>query len=96
VLLRAVGLSRPQLRRMIRSESVIVSVYGALLGTVVGTALGIAITEALRPQGITALSFPILRMVAFIFVAAVAGVIAAIWPARRAARLNVLDAIASE
>jgi putative ABC transport system permease protein len=95
-LLRAVGLSRPQLRRMIRSESVIVAVYGALLGTVVGTGLGIAITEALRGQGVTALSFPIPRMVAFIIVAALAGVIAAIWPARRAARLNVLDAIASE
>jgi putative ABC transport system permease protein len=95
-LLRAVGLSRTQLRRMIRSESVIVSVYGAVLGTVVGVVLGIAITEALRGQGVTALTFPITRMVVFILVAAVAGVIAAIWPARRAARLDVLDAIASE
>ncbi len=95
-LLRAVGLSRPQLRRMIRSESVIVAVYGALLGTVVGTVLGIAITEALRGEGVTALTFPVSRMVVFIVVAAVAGVVAAIWPARRAAKLNVLDAIATE
>jgi putative ABC transport system permease protein len=95
-LLRAVGLSRSQLRRMIRSESVIVSVYGALLGTAVGIVLGIAITKALHGQGVTALSFPVSRMVVFILIAALAGVIAAIWPARRAARLDVLEAIATE
>ncbi|HXW35221.1 MAG TPA: ABC transporter permease, partial [Acidimicrobiales bacterium] len=95
-LLRAVGLSRLQLRRMVRTESVIVSVYGAVLGTVVGVFLGVAVCLALRSRGLTALTFPVGRMLVFILVAAVAGVIAAIWPARRAARLDVLQAIASE
>lgn len=95
-LLRAVGLSRGQLRQMIRSESVIVAIYGALLGTVVGTGFGVAITKALQSQGFTAVTFPVARMAIFILVAAMAGVVAAIWPARRAARINVLEAIATE
>jgi putative ABC transport system permease protein len=95
-LLRAVGLSRRQLRRMIRSESVVVAVYGAVLGTAVGICFGIAITEALRREGVTNLTLPFVRMALFVVLAGLAGVVAAIWPARRAAHLDVLRAIAAD
>jgi putative ABC transport system permease protein len=95
-LLRAVGLSRRQTRSMIRIEAIVVALFGAVLGLVVGTALGIAITKALADQGVDSLTFPWVRMVIFVIVAAVAGVLAAILPARRASRLDVLNAIATE
>jgi putative ABC transport system permease protein len=95
-LLRAVGLSRRQLRRMIRVESVVVSVFGGLLGLVVGTGLGIAMTNALHSQGFDALTIPVVSLIEFVVLAGIAGVIAAIWPARRAAKLDVLTAIAAE
>jgi putative ABC transport system permease protein len=94
-LLRAVGLQRRQLRRMIRVESVVIAVYGALLGLVVGTAFGWALVRALREQGVTDFSVPVGRLVAIIVVAALAGILAAALPARRAARLDVLEAVAS-
>ena len=81
---------------MIRSESVVVAVYGAVLGTAVGICFGIAITEALRREGVTNLTLPFIRMAVFVVLAALAGVVAAIWPARRAAGLDVLSAIAAE
>jgi putative ABC transport system permease protein len=95
-LLRAVGLSRRQTRRMIRVEAIVVALFGAVLGLAVGTALGVAITKSLADQGVDSLTFPWVRMGIFVIVAAVAGVLAAILPARRAARLNVLEAIATE
>ncbi|MFL6240509.1 MAG: ABC transporter permease [Actinomycetes bacterium] len=95
-LLRAVGLSRRQMRNMIRVESIVVAVYGAVLGLAVGSALGVAIVKALHKQGVDSLSFPVGRLVVLVIVAAVFGLIAAIWPARRAARLDVLQAIATE
>ncbi|MGY1745926.1 ABC transporter permease [Blastococcus sp. SYSU D00695] len=94
-LLRAVGLGRGQLRRMVRLEAVVISVYGAVLGIVLGTAFGVALSRALSDQGISELAVPAPRMGAFLLVAAVIGVLAAVGPARRAARLKVLDAIAS-
>jgi putative ABC transport system permease protein len=94
-LLRAVGLGRQQLRRMIRLEAVVISVYGAVLGVVLGTTFGIALSRALAGQGITELAVPTPRLVVFVAVAAVIGVIAALGPARRAARMQVLDAIAT-
>ncbi|WP_409333120.1 ABC transporter permease [Trujillonella humicola] len=93
-LLRAVGLGRTQLRRMIRLEAVVISVYGAALGLVLGTLFGVALSRSLAGQGITELSVPLPRMAVFLLVAAVIGVLAAVGPARRAARLQVLDAIA--
>ena len=94
-LLRAVGLSRSQLRRMVRLESVVISVYGAALGLVLGTVFGVSLVRALAGQGIEVLVVPGARLAAFLLVGAVIGVLAAVWPARRAARLKVLDAIAT-
>jgi putative ABC transport system permease protein len=95
-LLRAVGLSRRQLRRMIRVESVLIGLYGAVLGAVIGVALGAALVHALRDQGIDTFALPVTRLVLVLVAGGVAGVIAAALPARRAARLNVLAAIAEE
>jgi putative ABC transport system permease protein len=94
-LLRAVGLGRRQTRRMVTVEAVIVSVFGALLGIAVGSAFGITLQRALADEGITELRFPVGRLIAFVLVAAIAGVVAALLPARRAARLDVLAAVAS-
>ena len=95
-LLRAVGMRRGQIRAMIRSESVILAVFGAVIGIVVGTGLGIALTHSLKSQGFTSLVVPGTTLVIFLVLAAVLGLVAASWPARRAARLDVLAAIASE
>jgi len=92
-LLRAVGMSRRQTRSMVRWEAVIVTVIGAVLGLVIGVFFGWALVTALKDEGISVLALPAGQLVAYVVVAGVAGVIAAIPPARRAARLNVLDAI---
>jgi putative ABC transport system permease protein len=94
-LLRAVGLQRRQLRRMIRIESVVIALYGAVLGVVVGTGFGWALVRALEDQGITEFVLPYGQLLAVLVVAALAGVLAAALPARRAARLDVLQAVAS-
>jgi putative ABC transport system permease protein len=95
-LLRAVGMSRRQLRRMITLESVVISVFGAVLGLVVGLALGVALQQTLADDGITELAIPFGSLIGFLVAAAVVGVIAALWPARRAARIDVLRAITTE
>lgn len=95
-LLRAVGMSRRQARRMVRGEAVIIAVIGAGLGLAVGTFFGWALVQALNDEGITELAVPAGQLVAYVAAAAVCGIIAAIPPARRAARLNVLEAIATE
>jgi putative ABC transport system permease protein len=95
-LLRAVGLSRRQLRRMVRLESVIVAVLGAVLGVAMGLVFGVALQRAIADEGVDVLSIPWLQLVAFVALAAVAGVLAAVLPARRAARLDVLTAIGTE
>lgn len=95
-LLRAVGLSRRQTRAMIRWESVIIALFGGLLGLGVGSFFGWALVTALADEGITDLAFPFGRVAAFLALAGLAGVVAAMLPARRAARLNVLEAIATE
>jgi putative ABC transport system permease protein len=95
-LLRAIGLSRGATMRMITVESVVISVFGAILGIGVGAGLGAAVVRALRDEGFTHLSFPWTLMVVYLIVAAVVGVVAAVIPAIRAARLNVLAAIAYE
>ncbi|MEU5946768.1 ABC transporter permease [Micromonospora sp. NPDC047465] len=95
-LLRAIGLRRAQTMRMVTVEAVVISVFGALLGVAVGTGLGAAVVEALRDEGITDLVLPWSQMGVFLGLAAIIGVIAAVLPAVRAARINVLGAIAHD
>jgi putative ABC transport system permease protein len=92
-LLRAVGMQRTQLKRMIRVESLVIAVFGALLGLVVGVAFGAALVDSLHDQGITEFAIPWARIVVVLLIAAVGGIIAAALPARRGARLNILQAI---
>jgi putative ABC transport system permease protein len=95
-LLRAVGMKRRQVRTMIRSEAVILAIFGALIGIVIGTGMGIALVSSLKQQGITDTVVPASSLVIFLVLAALLGLIAASWPARRAARLDVLAAIAAQ
>jgi putative ABC transport system permease protein len=94
-LLRAVGMKRRQVRAMIRSEAVILAIFGAMIGIVIGTGLGVALVSSLRSQGITDTVVPISNLLLFLILAAVLGLVAAGWPARRAAKLDVLAAIAT-
>ena len=95
-LLRAVGMTRPQLRRMVTLESVLVATLGATLGVLLGVVFGSMLVTLLRSEGIQTLVIPWLQLAVFVVVAAAFGVLAAVGPARRAARLNVLDSIATE
>jgi putative ABC transport system permease protein len=95
-LLRAVGLSRGQLSGTITIEAVATAVFGALLGAGLGLGLGVALQRGLRSQGLEVLAIPWGTIVAVLVLAAVAGVVAAVLPAIRAVRLDVLRAIASE
>jgi putative ABC transport system permease protein len=95
-LLRAVGMKRRQVRAMIRSEAVILSLFGAIIGVLVGTALGTAFAASLKQQGITDIVIPFSSLVTFLVIAALLGLGAASWPARRAAKLDVLAAIAAD
>ena len=95
-LLRAVGMARRQMKRMIRVEAVIIAVFGGVLGLAVGAVFGTALQQALKSEGVSELAFPVVRLAVFLVVAALAGVLAAWLPARRASRLNVLEAIATE
>ncbi len=91
-MLRAIGTTRRQMRRIVRYESVITSIIGGVLGTVLGVLFAYIVTSRLASQGIT-FSVPWNQLVVFLIVAAFVGVIAAVLPARRAARVNILDAI---
>ena len=95
-LLRAVGLGRRQLRTMIRLEAIAIAVLGALLGVAMGLVFGTVLQRAVADEGIDVLSVPWVRLGVFVVLAAVVGVLAALLPARRAARLDVLQAIATE
>jgi putative ABC transport system permease protein len=95
-LLRSVGMSRRQVRTMIRGESVIIAVMGGVLGILVGVFWGWAFTRALERQGITELAVPLWQLAAFLVLSVVAGIVAALLPAWRAGRLDVLEAIATE
>lgn len=95
-LLRAVGMGRRQVKRMVRVESVLVSVFGGVLGLAVGMIFGVALQRALVSQGVTELSFPVTQLVVYLLLAGAAGMLAAWLPARRASKLNVLQAVASD
>ena len=94
-LLRAVGLSRRRLRRMVTLESVAIALLGALLGMGLGLAIGVLLRQSLSDD-LTELALPVGSLVAFLAVAVIFGVLAAIVPAIRASRMKVLDAIATE
>jgi putative ABC transport system permease protein len=95
-LLRAVGMTRRQLRSTIRWESVIVALLGAVLGLVIGVFFGWAMVTALSDQGINHLAFAPLSLVVIVVLAGLFGVVAAVLPARRAAKLDVLRAVTTE
>jgi putative ABC transport system permease protein len=94
-LLRAVGMTRRQVRAVVRWESVIVAVLGALLGAVLGLAFGVALTRGLAGEGLSVIDVPGARLGLYVAAAALAGVLAAIAPARRAAKVDVLRAVAA-
>ncbi len=94
-MLRAIGMTRRQVRRMIRHESIVTALIGAALGIAVGLFLAFITTLALSDYGIV-LSVPAGTLAVFVFVAILAGMLAAILPARRASRLNVLEALQYE
>lgn len=95
-LLRAVGMSRRQVRSMIRWEAVIISLFGAVLGLSLGVFFGWSITTALSDEGLGEFTVPIGQMVTYLALSGFAGVLAALWPARSAVRMNVLRAISHQ
>ena len=95
-LLRAVGMTRRQLRATVRYESVIIALLGTTLGLAIGTAFGWSIVKALEDQGLDTFNFPVSQLAVVTVIAAFAGVGAAALPARRAARLDILGAIKTD
>ncbi|MEU5875070.1 ABC transporter permease [Glycomyces sp. NPDC047369] len=95
-LLRAIGMTRGQARRMITVESVIICLFGAVLGIAVGIGLGWTVQQALEEEGLTSFALPWDLIVTYLVAAVAVGLLAAIAPAARAAKLNVLNAIAYE
>jgi putative ABC transport system permease protein len=94
-LLRAVGMSRRQVKRLVRYESVITALIGATLGTILGIIFATLVSRPLADEGFE-LSYPVGTLLILLVLAALAGVLAAIFPARRAAKLDVLQAVAYE
>jgi putative ABC transport system permease protein len=95
-LLRAIGVTRRQLRLMITLESIVIAVLGAVLGVILGTGFGVAMMYAVRDEGLEVIDVPVDQLGLFLALAVLIGVVAAVLPARRAARLDVLTAIATD
>jgi ABC-type lipoprotein release transport system permease subunit len=95
-LVRALGMTRGQTRSMVRWETVLITVFGAILGCAVGIFFGVSLVRAFASQGVDVLNLSIGRQITYVIVAFFAGLLAAIWPARRAARVDLLQAIATE
>jgi putative ABC transport system permease protein len=95
-LLRAIGMDRPQLSRMLRGESIAITLLGALLGLVTGVVFAASVQTVMVDSGLSVLDIPVLQLVVAVLLAGIVGVLAAVWPSRRAARLDVLQAIATE
>jgi len=91
-MMRAVGTTRRQIRSIIRNESVITCAIGGLIGLAVGLFLGWVMIKGLEGEGLS-FSVPVGTLIAVFILALIAGVLAAVFPARRAARLNPLDAL---
>ncbi len=92
-LLRAIGMTRRQMRRMVRWEAVIVALFGGILGVAMGILFGLAATAAIDTSIVSELSIPVRSVIQYLAISAIFGIIAAILPAYRASRLKVLDAI---
>lgn len=95
-MLRAVGTLRKQVRSMIRWESIVISFFGAFTGVILGLLLGVSLQQLLKEDGITELAVPWTLIVIVLVATAFVGVLASVWPARRAANLDVLAAIRTE
>jgi putative ABC transport system permease protein len=95
-LLRAVGMTSGQVRAMVRWESAVISLMGAIIGAALGVGLGVALSQTLKDEGIKAISVPVPQVLLYIVLAGLAGVLAAIGPARSAARVDVLRAVVTE
>jgi putative ABC transport system permease protein len=95
-LLRAVGMTRAQVRTTVRWESVLTSLYGAVVGVVLGLVLGYVVIVALRDRGLDNYTVPVTAIAVIVAVAFVVGVLAAVIPARRATRFDILHAIAAD
>ncbi len=91
-LLRAVGATRRQIRQIVRGEAIITAVMGAVLGVAIGVLFGVLVSRPLGSQGFV-LALPYATLVVLLLLGALAGVLAAIAPARRASRIDVLDAL---
>jgi putative ABC transport system permease protein len=94
-LVRAVGMSRRQVRSMIRWEAAIVSLFGAILGLGLGVFFGLALVRALQKQGLSVTVVPVSSLLILAVIIAFLGVVASVYPSRRAARLNVIKAVSS-
>ncbi|MYE55714.1 MAG: FtsX-like permease family protein [Acidimicrobiaceae bacterium] len=95
-LLRAVGMTRRQLRRVIRWEAATIALYGAIIGVALGLAFGVALAVAIPDEIIDRVSVPAWQVVGLVVVAVAFGLLAAVFPSYRAGRMNVLDAIAAD
>ena len=95
-LLRAVGMTRGQVRAMVRWESVVISLIGAVVGAGLGVGLGMAMSQALKGDGITEVAVPIAQLFLYVVAAAIAGVLAAVGPSRSAAGVDVLKAVVTD
>jgi putative ABC transport system permease protein len=95
-LLRAVGMTRGQVRAMVRWESAVISLIGAVSGAALGIGIGLAMSQVLKDEGIKSISIPVAQIAVYVAVAAVAGVVAALGPARAAAKVDVLKAVVTD
>lgn len=95
-LLRAVGLSRRQLKRMLRLESIVIALLGAALGVGLGVVFGVALQRSLADDGIDVLSVPWPQLAMFVGLAGLVGILAAWWPGWRASKLDILRAVTTE
>jgi putative ABC transport system permease protein len=94
-VLRAVGMYRTQLRSTVRWEAALIALLGAALGTAIGVGFSWALVEALRDQGIDHFTLPVTQVTIIVVLAALAAVVTAVIPARRASKLDILEAIRS-
>ena len=95
-LLRAVGMDRTQLKRSIRWEAVIIAMLGTVVGVTLAIGLGWALMQGFASQGLTEFRVPVGTMIALLLAGVVVGTVAAVFPSRRAAKLPILDAIATD